>query len=378
MRTTTPARAARDRPGARGRLRSQGSALLRPAIGPWLAVHAVAVSSLVLVAVVADGELERTGSAPGAAGWWSWDASWYRSIADDGYVRPDERDVRFFPLLPLVGRLFGLAPGLSAGVAMALVASLASLVFLALLARLGTELLGSPQSGRQVAWLGALVPGATVLVLPYTEALAGALAVTFFLALRRDAWVVVAIAGVASGLARPTGVLLALVAAVWLVTERPSKSALVGVVAPVVGLGLYLLWSALTFGDPMLPLSAQSDPDLRGGLLVNPIPGVLADDAGGITWPVTFALMAVAVWLVVVTLRTLPLPYGVWAAVLVLLGTCSTEAQSLPRYLAATFPLAVVLAARSPAGWRWRLLLVVLTALSGLLTAAWFADLVVP
>jgi hypothetical protein len=261
---------------------------------------------------------------------------------------------------------------------MALVASVAALLFLALLARLGTALLGSPQQGRRVAWIGALVPGATVLALPYTEALAGALAVAFFLALRRDAWVLVAVAGVLSGLARPTGVLLALVAAVWLVTERPSKSALVGVVAPVVGLGLYLLWSAVAFGDPLGPLSAQSDPDLRGGLLVNPIPGVLADDAGGITWPVTFALMAVAVWLVVVALRTLPLPYGVWAAVLVLLGTCSTEAQSLPRYLAATFPLAIVLAARSPSGRRWRLLLVVLAALSGLLTATWFADLVVP
>lgn len=354
--------------------------LVRPAVGPWLAVHALALTALALVAMAEGGDLPRTGSAPQAAGWWSWDAAWYRNIAERGYHRPDEQDVRFFPLLPLVGRCVGaLVPGVSPGVAMAVVASACSLVGLALLARLGADLLGSERDGRRVAWLAALVPGAAVLALPYTEGLAGAMTVGFLLALRRDAVALVAVTGLLSGLARPTGVLLAVPAAVWLATERRQvRAALVGVIAPVLGLGTYLLWSALALGDPTLPLQAQSDPDLRGGLLVNPVPGVLADVQGGLGWPVTFALMGVAAWLLVVALRTLPLPYSAWAAVLVLLSVASTEAQSLPRYLAATFPLLLALALRCPQGRWWRVLLVALGGLSGVLTATWFADIVVP
>lgn len=354
--------------------------LVQPAVGPWLTVHAIALTALALVAAADDGSLPRTGSAPQAAGWWSWDAAWYRNIAEHGYHRPDEQDVRFFPLLPLVGRLVGaLVPGASTGVVMAVVASASSLVALALLARLGTELLGSERDGRRVTWLAAVVPGAAVLVLPYTEGLAGALAIGFLLALRRDAVALVAVTGLLSGLTRPTGVLLAVPAAVWLVVERRQvRAAVVGVVAPVLGLGAYLLWSAVALADPTLPLQAQSDPDLRGGLLVNPVPGVLADGAGGLGWPVTFALMGVATWLLVVALRTLPLPYGAWAAVLVLLSVASTEAQSLPRYLAATAPLLVALAVRCPQGRWWRALLVALGGLSGVLTASWFAGLVVP
>ena len=365
---------------ATGSRRAALDRLLRPALGPWLAVHALAATALTLVALAAGGDLERTGSAPGAAGWWSWDAAWYRNIAEQGYDRPDEQDVRFFPLLPLLGRaVAAVLPGVTAGVAMALVASAAALALLALLARLGTELLGTDRDGRRVAWLAALVPGGAVLALPYTEAVAGALAVGFLLALRRDAVAVVALTGALSGAARPTGVLLAVPAAVWLVTERRQvRAALAGVVAPALGLAGYLLWAAVALGDATAPLAAQSEPGLRGGLLVNPVPGLLADEQGGLTWPVTFALMGVAGWLVVVALRRLPLPYGAWAAALAVLGACSAEAQSLPRYLAAAFPLLVALALRCPHGRWWRLLLVVLAGLSGLLTATWFADLVVP
>jgi hypothetical protein len=60
----------------------------------------------------------------------------------------------------------------------------------------------------------------------------------------------------------------------------------------------------------------------------------------------------------------------------------STEAHSLPRYVAGIVPLLVagaVVAGRGGArpGRRWRALLVGLAVASGALTASWFADLVV-
>jgi len=354
---------------------------LRPALGPWLALHLLVLTALALAALSTRGHLPTAGVAPGAIGWWGWDAAWYRAIGEDGYVRSGQQDVRFFPLLPLAGRaVAALLPGIGVGAGVAMVASVAALAYLVLVARLGQDLLGSVRDGRRTAWIAAMAPGAAALALPYTEALAGALAVGFFLALRRDRALVVAATGIASGLTRPTGLLLAVPAALWLVCERRQlRAAVLGLLAPPAGAALYLLWSWTSTRDLTAPYRLQADAGLRGGLLVNPVPVLLHDPGyGGIPVPATFVLFAVAGLLLALALRTLPLPYTAWSAASVVLAVSSAQAHSVPRYLAALFPLLVVAVARTPDGRWWRVQLFVLAALSGVLTTAWFAVGVVP
>ena len=87
---------------------------------------------------------------------------------------------------------------------------------------------GDGPSARRAAWLIQLVPGANALVLGYTEALAGLLAVVFFTLLRTRRNLAGAIpVGVLCGLARPTGLLLSLPALIELARpgrNRPDRS----------------------------------------------------------------------------------------------------------------------------------------------------------
>jgi hypothetical protein len=375
MSTAVAGGAARSARSARRRL----LAALRPALGPWVAVHLVALAALALVSLSTPGELPWAGAAHDARGWWSWDAGWYREIAAGGYSGPAEGDVRFFPLFPLLGRLVGLLPLLSAGAGLVVVASAAALGYLAALARLTERVTGSADTARRTAWVAALFPGAAVLALPYTEALAGLLAVLFFLGVQSRSVPLVVVAGVLSGATRPTGLLLVVAAGLLLLTDRSRRRvALPGCVAPLVGTLSFSLWSHLAYGDAMAPYDLQSRSDLRGGVLVNPVPGVLSDSGGGLPPLLTLLLAVAAVVLLAVAARTLPLPYAGWSAVVLLLAMSSTEAHSLPRYVAGIFPLMIAGGVVLPAGRAARALLAVLALASVALTATWFADLVVP
>jgi hypothetical protein len=359
--------------------RSRVLSAVRPALGPWAAVHLLALTALAVVAVAERGDLSWAGAAPDARGWWAWDAGWYRAIAADGYAGEGEADLRFFPLFPLLGRLVGVLPLVSAGAGLVVVASACALGYLAALVRLAEVLTGSADVARRTAWLAALVPGAAVLALPYTEALAGLLAVLFFLGLQSRSLPLVLVAGVLSGAARPTGMVLAVAAAAFLLTDRTRRPVgLAGVVAPLAGTACFGLWSFVAFGDARAPYDLQSRSDLRGGVLVNPVPGVLSDTGGGLHPLLTLLVAVVAVGLLLVAARRLPLPYTAWSAVVLLLAVSSTEAHSLPRYVAGIFPLLIAGATVVPPGRAWRALLVWLALSSGALTASWFADHVVP
>jgi hypothetical protein len=348
---------------------------VQPVLVPWAALHLLVLIALAVVTLDVGGRLPLAGTAPGAYGWWAWDAGWYRAIAADGYAGIADADLRFFPLFPLLGRLLGGLPGVSAGAGLVLVASAAALAYLALLARLVTALTGSADTARRTTWLAALFPGAGVLVLPYTEAVAGLLAVAFFLGLQRRSVPLVVVAGALSGVARPTGMVLALAAATYLLTDRSRWAvALAGAVAPVLGTAGFCLWTLATYGDATAPYSLQSRPGLRGGVLVNPLPAVLNHPLGELT----LLLMAASVALLVLVARTLPLPYTTWSAAVLVLAITSTQANSLPRYVAQIFPLLIAGAVCWPSGRGWRVLLIALAVLSGALTATWFADRAVP
>src|SRR5690606_21099069 len=128
-------------------------------------------------------------------------------------------------------------------------------------------------------------PGANVLALGYTEAVAGLLAVAYFLAVRTRDPIGIPM-GLLSGLARPTGPLLGLAGAVELLRpgsggslRRPTRVILVA--APVLGTFLYLAWAWRFFGDLLAPYRAHTGPDLRGGVASAPWHWLLRTSPGG-------------------------------------------------------------------------------------------------
>ena len=353
-------------------------AALSDAWRPWLAVHAIVAVSLVAALVVEGGSLQRAGYVPDGRGLFAWDAAWYRLISREGYDGAGPDAIRFFPLLPLAGRLVGgLGPGVDLG--LCLVVSLCSLAYLAAIAVLADTLLPGRATGPRAAWVAALLPGASVLALPYTEALAGLVTCVSFLALQgRASTRAGVLAGVLAGLARPTGLVLAGPAALRALRQGPRGRAALLACAPVVGTGLFLGWSALRSGEPFAPYATQGGEDLRGGVLVNPLPGVLSNGSGGLGAPVTLVLMVLGLGLLVEVYRRLPVEYGAWSTVMLLLGLASTDALSLPRYLAGTVPMLLVVPGLLRSDRSWRVFLGLAPLLSIALTTSWLAIGIVP
>ena len=282
------------------------------------------------------------GPGPGAAaaparrdlrteGLLGWDADWYSRIASQGYGALPDEALRFFPLLPLLAR--GLSPLLlgSEGAALLLLANGGAVLFGLLLHRLVVrEGLGVGVADRAV-WAAAFAPAAFVHVMGYTEPLYGALVCGLLLALREQRWPVVAALGLAAGALRPPGVVLAVVVLAGALPGVRAAGArqLAGPRSGGRGsrrrAGIYLLWVDVTSGDALLPFRVQAEADLRGGTFVDPLPGVvdavrgmLAGELAGSGLHVLWAGLAVG--LLVVAARRLPVPWVVLGAVTVLLG----------------------------------------------------------
>ena len=283
-----------------------------------------------------------------------WDARWYVDIAREGYDHLPRVGVRFFPLFPALARAASVLTLGNPAAAVLLVANALALVLGAVLHRLCVLESGDPALGRRAAWLVAFTPAAFVLVWGYAEALAGVLAVATFLGLRSRRWWAAAAAGLLAGLTRPVGMLLALPAAVeaarglraapW--SERVARAA--AVVSPVVGCGLYLLWTEVRYGAGLLPLTIQGRRDFRGDP-VNPLStlwdgwrdlldGHLAGNAGHVPW----ALLLVV--LVVLTFRHWPVSYGAYAAASLAVTLTAQRLGSLERYGFGAFPIVLTLA----------------------------------
>jgi hypothetical protein len=351
---------------------------LRLSLPAWLVSRATSALTLLVVWLTHRHRFPRAGSAPGAHGWWAWDAGWYRYLAVHGYVvhtgvlggAPAPRGaagaVRFFPLLPLLGRWIGALTG--TGVALLLVANLAALAFAALATAYAAERLGR-DSARLVPWFVLLAPGAVVLSIAYSEPLAGALSAGYLLALARRGptrWLALP-CGLLAGLCRPTGVLLAAVPVIAVARpqHRPRQPLLhaLAAAAPVAGTAIYCAWTAHVDHDWLAAFHAQSRPGLRGGLVANPLHALFfASSHAGmpVAWRIAAVLLALG--LLAVAWRRLPAGVAVWATLLVLASLTSARALSLPRYLSADFPLLLALAAVVQGRRRWAALAVALSA----------------
>ncbi len=359
-------------PKSRGaRLRGWfGSAEAGDAIGSWLTARVLVVGALALSAAIAS---KVTEISPGAhlprVGLLGWDAQFYRDIAAHGYAHIDPAARRFFPLLPALTWLFGLG-GHAAGVVLLVLVNLFAFGYGVAFIRLARFEGMSDETARRAVWLLALAPPAFVMVMGYTEALAGLLAVITFYGIRSQRWWVAAVAGLLSGLCRPPGILL--MAPIFIEVWRSRRSAqswlprIAAIVAPAVGAIAYLSYIGIRFGNFFQPLSVQQRPQLHGKL-TDPITVIHRAISGAGThqlgttlhlpWLLLFLLLLIPM------ARRLPASYTVWSALALVSTLAGSNLASVERYCWSAFPFILIVASLITRRPVWRGILAVSAAL---------------
>ncbi|WP_200923102.1 MULTISPECIES: hypothetical protein [unclassified Frankia] len=351
---------------------------LREVVLAWLAARLAVGAALALTRYIADNARGQQGAQLSTTDLLGWDAGWYKTIAEVGYSGAGAESRRFFPLLPLLVRGLSKLPGADAhvGVVLLVVVNVCALVFALLLVGLARFEGFAPEATTRLIWLAALAPPAFVLVMGYAEALAGLLAVAVFLGARSGRWELAAVAGLLGGLCRPLGLILAvpvlLEAARGLpwplvrrlgpgpgpgtpattptagtLTARDGLRRLLAVLAPVAGAGIYLLWSAHSYGDGLAPFTLQRDA-ARHGSSSNPL-AVLWDAArGAFSGELGTALhvpwLLLALVGLVVMARRLPVSYPVWSALVLAAVLTGSNLDSAERYVYGAFPFLLVAA----------------------------------
>ena len=282
----------------------------------------------------------------------AWDGSWYRDLATSGYHGVSSEGVRFFPLFPLLGRVLGVPLAGHTGIALVLLANVLSLVALVLLRRLVLLEKADLVLADRAVWCLAVFPSAFVLVMAYSESLMLVAAIGAFIGLKLRRWWWVALLGLVAALSRPVGVLLVVPVAVELVRAwrdgdgRARLASVVAVVAPVVGLASYLAWVGHSFGNWRLPFTVQDE--LRGKveLPFDRIAEAFRQLAGserfgdGLHLPFLLLLLV----LLVITFRTWPARYGLFAAAILITAISAENLNSVERYGMSAFPLVLALA----------------------------------
>lgn len=304
----------------------------------------------------------------------TWDTAWYSGIAAHGYAGVPGDGIRFWPLLPLTIRSLDLV-GIGALTAALVVCWVAALAFGMFMYRVARALGTDEATARRTVWLSQLAPGAFVLVMGYTEALAGMLAAAFLAAIllirpgalptARATWTWYAVgfaAGVGSGLVRPTGWLLCLaglVEVVWYRRDRLAGSAarLAVAVSPLLGLLMFLGWVAAQYHDWMLPYSTQQAANLRGTTAANPWDSALAsvDQTGNGAGAFTLLLVLASIGLLWGSVRRLPVSFTLWALASLAAVITAPHFSSFARYSAGILPLLLVAAMLTSkrTAWLW-------------------------
>ena len=275
-----------------------------------------------------------------------WDGTWYRDLALDGYDSPAlQGGIRFFPLWPLIGRLFGMI-GDRPDIALVVLSNLLALVAGMFLYRITVQETGDHLVARRTVRLFALFPPAFVLVLGYSESLFLCLAMGFVLTARARKWWATALLGFLAGLTRPVAGLLALPAAVraWQ-TDRRSPVAALSVASAPLGTLTFLLWAEREQGGWREPIDAQRE--LRGEVteplsrLVRGLNAGLRGDEGELFHSLAALVLVV---LAVHVVRRLSTDLWVYTVPSTLMLVAADNLNSMERYALSVFPLVIAAA----------------------------------
>lgn len=289
-------------------------------------------------------------------GWNKQDSLWFLHIAQHGYS-PGNASAAFFPGYPVLIRLVGYLCFGHLLVAAYIVSNGALLAALIVLYRLTEREYDTVTARRAVLYL-ALFPTAFFLFDTYSEALFLLTAVGAIALARQRRWGWAGLLGIGATLTRSIGVAVVLALAAEAIHQTIEERAgprilarrLAASVLPLAGIGGYLLFWQLRFGDWYRPIAVEkiywgrafSAPwrTLWEGLTMAWRYG---PDGGSGWWTLDFVLVAIGLALGVwVAIRTRPV-YAVytWASLLFFLFTAWPDRplMSDPRFLLPIFPL---------------------------------------
>lgn len=315
---------------------------------------------------------------------WGWDWNWYARIAGEGYPPRGAPEYAFLPLWPAVIRASE-AIGAGAWGPWLLVVAATGALFAG--AAAAHRRLDPAADATATAVALACLPGSSLLVVAYPDALvAAAIAWSAAVVARRPLAVVALLA--VSAAARPTAILGVLPVA-W-EAARAARAEAAGqavlgdgaawrrrawvaalVIVPTAVLAGVSLWFAARSGDALAFQHAQAEWQRTG---VGALPGFFRDAVAQhqlrFLLAILLALLA-AVGAVLLWLRGGA--YRAWAtfvASVLLVDLASGRLESLPRHLALAFPLAWILALELAARPRLRLPVLAAFAVVNLALAA--------
>jgi hypothetical protein len=262
------------------------------------------------------------------------DAGWYTAIAQHGYPHSAPGTFHFYPGYPAAIDTIAWIPGMGAARAGIVVTVIAGLVAAAGLAQLGLRLTGDSRISVLLVALWAVAPGAFVLSMVYSEALACALAVWALVALADRRWITAGVLTMLAGTVHSSAVTLMAAVAV---------AALVSVIGSArtgqLTLGAWLRPVAAVVISPLgligFSLFVQLGLRVQGGWFK-------AESAAGqrIDW-------GVSTWHAVVTNLTTPNAYNLLSvlAILAAVGLAAwTITERIPAYLKVYVVCTVLLA----------------------------------
>ena len=312
----------------------------------------------------------------------TWDASYYRLLAEQWYTPLQEDAARFFPLYPGLARALSPVLGGREDWALVLITNVAALGGALVLWRLVAEVFEDRGLADRAGWMVAVFPGAFVLAWAYSEGLALLFVAATLLALHRRAFALAGLLGLGCAVLRPVGGLVLVPILVELYRSRPRPPwwrAAAAVTGPIAGLCVAMLWIERSTGDLWLPVRLQGD--IRGGFqdpvtrVLEPIGEALKGDFRDVY---NLGVMVLLVLLAVVAVRRRQpwswLAYG-GVSLLVLLSSQVTD--SIGRYALVVVPFVVALA--QWAERRWQQVAVGVLGCAGLVwmsSEAWLGRLV--
>ena len=281
-----------------------------------------------------------------------WDGGWYLRIAEEGYSFTPGKpsSIGFFPLYPLLIWLLALVLQ-SAPLAAVVISNcclLAAALFLNALVRLDYR---DQAISCAAVMLLMFSPVSFFFSSAYSESTFLLFSIGAFLAARRGYWLVACLCGGALAATRNVGVLIAIplfleyVRQVWkpgsglkpFLTPRILLFALIPL-----GLGLFLLFNYVKFGDPFAYVKATA---VWGRYFVPPWRTL----AGARHFPAFYLWLfggtlaaAILAWVGAFFLKIRD-SYVVWAGLLLAVYLCGNSLEAIPRYLSVLFPLFIVL-----------------------------------
>jgi len=344
---------------------------MRAALLPWLVSRGIGLAALLVAHEVVHRNATKHAGATLRVhqGLLGWDAGWYESISLHGYRGAGGESLRFFPLWPELARAVHLI-GIPPSVSLVILANLFWFGALVVIFRLCLTLGLDVRISRLALWLIALMPAAISTVMGYAEPLLVLLVASALLLLRSaqaeefiglQRWMAILSIGVLAGLTRPIGVLLCVPIAIEALKRRHVGERFLGILAasgPVIGLGIYLSWCASVFNDALLPLRVQTETMHHGGLTdpVSELVGSLREATSGhLTVVMHLPWVALAIGLVILGFRRLPLSLAAYSAAIVVVALSGHNLDSIERYFIAAPPLFIT-GAQLLAGRSWRYL----------------------